>query len=137
MSHWFRTTITYIQRWMKCLIFILDNSVLSVIFIISFHWVDLLLSLNNSSCIKSLWLDFVESSWFLSFTSEFILDLVLMKKTLFTFLWHIFIICFKFIQMFRSSFFRMCDCDYTHSLRLPVLPCIKTSTSFLKGSNRV
>ena len=48
MSHWFRITITYIQRWMKCLIFILDNSVLSVIFIISFNWVDLMLSLINS-----------------------------------------------------------------------------------------
>ena len=34
--------------------FILDNSVLSVIFIISFNWVDLMLSLINSSCIKSL-----------------------------------------------------------------------------------
>ena len=38
--------------------FILDNSVfsviLSVIFIISFNWVDLMFSLNNSSCIKSL-----------------------------------------------------------------------------------
>ena len=37
--------------------FILDNSVLSVIFIISFDWVDLMFSLNNSSCIKSLRLD--------------------------------------------------------------------------------
>ena len=34
--------------------FILDNSVLSVIFIISFNWVDLMFSLNNSSCIKNL-----------------------------------------------------------------------------------
>ena len=33
--------------------FILDNSVLSVIFIISFNWVDLMFSLNNSSCIKT------------------------------------------------------------------------------------
>ena len=60
--------------------FILDNSVLSVIFIISFNWVDLMFSLNNSSCIKSLWLDFVQSSWFLSFTSEFILDLSWLRK---------------------------------------------------------
>ena len=34
--------------------FILDNSVLSVIFIISFNWVNLMFSLNNSYCIKSL-----------------------------------------------------------------------------------
>ena len=61
-----------------------------------------------------------------------------MKKTLYSFLWHIFIICFKFIQTFRSRFFRTCDSDYSAFdwLFRHALLSIKTSTSFLKGSNR-
>ena len=62
-----------------------------------------------------------------------------MKKTLYSFLWHIFIICFKFIQTFRSTFSaRAIPITHTafdwlfHHASLS----IKTSTSFLKGSNR-
>ena len=68
-----------------------------------------------------------------------------MKKTLYSFLWHIFIICFKFIQIIRSRLFA-----HAFSARVTVIThtafdwlfphallSIKTSTSFLEGSNRV
>ena len=62
-----------------------------------------------------------------------------MKKTLYSFLWHIFIICFKFIQTFRSRF-SACATLITLTafdwLFRYALLSIKTSTSFLKGSNR-
>ena len=62
-----------------------------------------------------------------------------MKKTLYSFLWHIFIICFKFIQIFRSRFSARATV-ITHTafdwLFRHALLSIKTSTSFLKGSNR-
>ena len=124
---------------MKCFIFILDNTVLSVIFIISFNWVDLMISLINSSCIRvSDWT--LSNHLDLSFISEFILVLVLMKKTFIQFSLAYFIICFKFIQMFRSRFSARAtlishtafDWLFCHALQN-----IKTSTSFLKGSNRV
>ena len=62
-----------------------------------------------------------------------------MKKTLYSLLWHIFIICFKFIQIFRLRF-SACATVITHTafdwLFRHALLSIKTSTSFLKGSNR-
>ena len=62
-----------------------------------------------------------------------------MKNTLYSFLWHIFIICFKFIQIFRSHFSARATV-ITHTafdwLFRHALLSIMTSSSFLKGSNR-
>ena len=126
---------------MKCFIFILDNTVLSVIFIISFYWVDLMISLINLLVSRVCdWTLSYHLDLSVSFISEFILDLVLMKKTLYSFLWHIFIICFKFIQMFRSRFSARATL-ITHTafdwLFRHASLSIKTGTSILKGSNRV
>ena len=61
-----------------------------------------------------------------------------MKKTLFSFLWHIFIICFKFFQILHAFSARATVITHTATdwLFRHALLGIKTSTSFLKGSNR-
>ena len=74
----------------------------------------------------------------LSFISEFILDLVLMKKTVF---FGIFLLYAPNLFRFFAHAFSVCAILITHTafdwLFRHALLSIKTSTRFLKGSNKV
>ena len=98
---------------MKCFIFILDNNILSVIFIISFNWVDLMISLTLLVSRVSDWT--LSNHLDLSFISEFILDLVLMKKTFIQFSLAYFYYMLQIYSDVSLTLFRTCDSDYSHS----------------------
>ena len=85
-----------------------------MIFIISFNWVDLMISLINSSCIRvSDWT--LSNHLDLSFISEFILVLVLMKKTFIQFSLAYFYYMLQIYSDVSLTLFRTCDSDFSHS----------------------